>query len=91
MPRRQRKQYGRNDADENACGQWKIEGEVAATDVDVAGELANKWDRRESPQQQSKDDDRDSGEDQAFSYRRHRSVASGQIVQDWRFWKYKAK
>jgi hypothetical protein len=89
MPRRQRKQNGRNDADKNACGERKIESEIAASDIDVAGQFADERDRRETPQQQSKDDDRDSGEDQAFSYRRHRSVDP--IVQDWRFWKYQAK
>src|ERR1700689_3820239 len=68
----QRKEYRRSDADQNAGGEWEVEGEVAAPDVDVAGQLADVRHRRQSPQCQSHDYDRDTGEDQGFSYRRHR-------------------
>src|SRR5271155_2475592 len=59
----QRKEYRRSDADQNAGG---------ARDVNVAGQLADIRHRRQSPQRQAHDHDRDTGEDQAFSYRRHR-------------------
>src|SRR5208282_5737998 len=81
---RQRKQYGRNDADKNAGGQRKIEAEVAAPDVDVAGQPADIRRRRQSPQRQSHDHDRDTGQDQGFSHRRHRRADSAPIVQDRR-------
>src|SRR5271166_151336 len=45
----QRKEYRRGDADQNAGGQRKVEGEVAAADGDVAGQLAEIRHRRESP------------------------------------------
>src|SRR5580658_1963497 len=87
---RQREQYGRDDAEKNAGDDRKIEGEIAATHIDIAGQLAYIRHRRESPEHQSHDRDRDTGEDQAFSYRRHRSADSGPIVQDWLSWQYKA-
>src|SRR5271166_6071692 len=80
----QRKEYSRGDTDQNAGGERKIEGEVAATNVEVAGQLADIRHRRQSPQRQAHDHDRDTGEDQAFSYRRHRSADPGPIVQDGR-------
>src|ERR1035437_1169346 len=86
----QRKQQGRGDADKNARRERKIEAEVAATDVDVAGQPAYIWRRRQSPQRQSHDHDRDSGQDQAFSYRRHRNADSALIVLDGRPWQYQA-
>src|SRR5271170_3897965 len=55
----QRKEYCRDDADHNARGKRKVEGEVAAANVDVAGQFADVWHRRESPQRQSHDHDRD--------------------------------
>src|SRR5208282_5554269 len=68
----QREQQGRGDADQDAGGEREVEAEVAATDIDVAGQFAEIRHRRQSPQRQAHDHDRDTGEDQAFSYRRHR-------------------
>src|SRR5208282_3820580 len=86
----QRKQQGRGDADKNAGGKREIEAEVAAAEVDVAGQPAYIWRRRQSPQRQSHDHDRDTGEDQAFSYRRHRRADSAPIVLDGRPLQYPA-